>query len=228
MRNITISILAALLPSLATATGYELIFKEEEPGIEPYISRTMITERYLRIDDLSDDSGYVLYDDDTSTVYSISHHNESILVIERDGFDRPALSDKLKTSDKALTDAPRIAGKQVNDYRVELEDENLQEMCTHIQYVPGLLTEAGRMLHEYQITMAGNHVNSLENVPPEFRTPCMLSDQVYFDGAVYAKGLPIMEWRSNGRKKLLEDFSEKQHDAAMFELPEGYRRFSLN
>jgi len=56
----------------------------------------------------------------------------------------------------------------------------------------------------------------------------MLSDQVYFDGSVYEKGLPIMEWRSNGKKKLLQSFDETQADESKFVIPEDYKRLSLN
>jgi hypothetical protein len=210
------------------AAQYELIYKEEEQGIEPYLSRTAVTQRYLRIDDLSDDSGYVLYDDATKKVYSVSHFDRSILVIEREPFTTPAMSENLVTTDVALKDAPKIADKQVHDYRVELKAETIEEMCTHIQYVPGLLAAAGELMHQYHLTMAGSHVGSLEQVPPEYQTPCMLSDQVYFDGKVYAAGLPVMEWRSNGKKKYLQNFQDKSFEAALFELPADYRRINLN
>jgi len=110
-------LLISALPMLAQATAYELVYKEEEPGIEAYISRTVVTDRYLRIDDLSDESGYILYDDKDKTVYSVSHLNSTILVIKRQAFESPAISTSLVTTDEPLKDAPKIAGKTVNDFR---------------------------------------------------------------------------------------------------------------
>lgn len=220
------SLFAASLPSWGA--GYELLYKEEEPGVEPYISRIQVTDRYLRIDDLSDDSGYIVYDDEVGKIYSVSHFDKSILVITSAAVESPVLSKKLLTTDRALEDAPRIGGKTVHDYRVELKDESIQEMCTHIQYVPGMLKAAGEMLHAYQSAMVANQVKTLQQTPVEYQTPCMLSDQVYFDGNVYSKGLPIMEWRSNGRKRILQSFDASEIKAEQFVLPEAYRRFSLD
>lgn len=217
-----------LLPLTVSAAGYELMYKEEEPGIEPYISRIVIDDRYLRIDDLSDDSGYILYDDEIGKIYSVSHYDKSILVISSAATAEPEMSDKLVTSDKLLDQAPKVAGKPVHDYRVELKDESFQEMCTNIQYAAGLMQEAGEMMHAYQTAMVANQVSSLQQTPVEFQTPCMISDQIYFDGSIYSKGLPLMEWRSNGKKRLLQSFKRKAPEEGVFTFPEGYRQFSIN
>ena len=216
-----------LLQSPAAIADIELIYKEEEPGVDAYLSKFSINDRYIRIDDLSDDSGFVIYDDHQRTVFSVSHYDRSVLVIKQDDFEVPEMSTKLVTSDKPLEGAPRIAGKVVNDYRVELKSDNIEEMCTHIQYVPGLLEETGDLLHAYTRTLAGNHAKTLDQVPAEYQTPCMLSDQVYFDGEIYSKGLPVMEWRSNGRKRYLQNYREVKLEDKLFELPADYRRISL-
>lgn len=226
------SIHAAILLFLASTTAVmadiELIYKEEEAGVDPYLSKFSINDRYIRIDDLSDDSGYVIYDNKQDSIYSVSHYDRSVLVIKRADYEVPALSDKLVTTDKALSDAPRIAGKVVNDYRVELKSDNFEETCTHIQYASGWLTNTGELLHAYTRTLASSHARTLSQVPADLQTPCMLSDQVYFDGAIYKKGLPVMEWRSNGRKRFLQNYRETSFDDKLFELPEDYRRLSLN
>ena len=227
--NIHLSIaLLMILPAQAIAAGYELIYKEEENGVEPYLTRLSANDRFMRIDDLGDDSGYVLFDNDDKTVYSVNHDNRTILEITRADFEKPTISKYIVETDEAIKDAPQIGGKQVYDYRVEFDADTLQETCTHIQYVPGLLQPVGMLMNEYQRTMAGSHVRTLDQVPAEFQTPCMLSDQVYFDGAMFAKGIPIMEWHSNGRKKFLQTWKQSEPDKALFDLPEEYRRIRLN
>ena len=47
--------------------AYELIHDEQEVGTDVYRLRTTITNRYLRMDDLSDERGYIVYDHDQST-----------------------------------------------------------------------------------------------------------------------------------------------------------------
>lgn len=217
--------LILLMPMTSHAESYELLYEEQEPGVEPYTSRILVTDRYLRIDDLSDDSGFILYDDELETVYSVSHHNRSTLVIRSGNYERPDLKDSVVISDSELEDAPSISGRTVRDHTVRQIDND--ELCTRVQYVPGLLEEVGEMMHAYQTSLVANQVRTLEGTPPEYRTPCMVSDQVYFDGAIYRKGIPVSESRHNGRKRLLRSYRKSEVDAGMFELPE-YGQFSLD
>jgi len=210
--------------------GYELFYREVENGIDPYISRLSVTQRYLRIDDLSEQqsSGFMLFDAENNTIYSVSHQDKSILVMKPFAYDTPALSDKLVHQDSVLPDAPTIAGKQVHHYRVALEDETISELCTSVQYVPGLLPAVGKILHAWQQVISGNQVKILDRTPEEYRTPCMLSDQVYNRGDYYAKGIVIQEWHSNGKQRVLQDYRKKQFDQSLFELPKDYMHFSLD
>ena len=223
-----ILLLCLAISGFARAASWELIFKEEEPGVEPYLTRMTVTDHHLRIDDLSDDSGFILFDRDDRRIYSVNHDNRTTLIIDAHKFDAPVMDKALKTTDTSLEDAPLVAGKRVRDYRVEWHDESDIEVCTHIQYVPGLLApEVGAVLAEYQRVMAGNNVHNLEATPEEYRTPCMLSDQVYFDGAIYRKGLPIMQWHSNGRQRFLQNYREVEPEAGLFDIPEDYRELRL-
>lgn len=210
--------------------GYELFFKEEEPGIDPYLTRMSVTDKYLRIDDLSESeqSGYMLFDVDAQIIYSVGHANQSVLVIKPYTFEVPKISDKLIVEDVLLKDAPKISGKAVRSYRVELRDKHMSELCTSVQYVPGLLPEIGKVLQHWQRVVSGNQVKTLDHTPLEFQTPCMLSDQVYNTGDYYAKGLVIQEWHSNNKSRLLQDYSRKTFDERFFTVPEDYRQFSLD
>lgn len=216
--------------TLAATDGYELFYREAENGIEPYVSRMSVTSRYLRIDDMSEQpaSGFMLFDAMTRTIYSVSHQDQSILVMKHFDYDAPALSNKLVHEDRAMADAPKIAGRQVFNYRVSLQDDAITELCTSVQYVPGLLPQVGEILHAWQQVVSGNQVKILDRTPEEYRTPCMLSDQVYNRGEYYAKGIAIQEWHSNGKQRVLQDFGKKQFDDSLFALPENYERFTLD
>ncbi len=216
--------------ALAATEGYELFYREAENGIEPYVSRLSVTNRYLRIDDMSEQpsSGFMLFDAKTGAIYSVSHQDKSILVMKHFDYDAPTLSDKLVKEDHAMKDAPKVAGKQVFSYRVSLQDDAINELCTSVQYVPGLLPEVGKILQAWQQVVSGNQVKILDRTPEEYRTPCMLSDQVYNRGEYYAKGIAIQEWHSNGKQRVLQDFSKKKFDDSLFTLPENYERFTLD
>lgn len=211
----------------AGISGVELTYKEGEQGVDPYQTRYIATDRYLRIDDLSEDSGYILFDRRQNKIFSVSHFDRSILIIDNNEYERPALSSKLQTTDVELTAAPKIAGHTVYDYQVELVSDDIQELCTRVQYADGLLPEVGRLFHAYQQVNSGNLVKTLGRIPAEYQTPCMLSDQVYNQGEYYLKGIAIMEWHSNGRHRLLENYQQGEFDASLFELPDGYRDFRV-
>ena len=214
----------------ASVDGYELYYSEREPGVEGYITRMSITGRYLRIDDMSEQesSGFMLFDLQSRQIFSVSHLDKSILVMQDFDYVIPKISDKLVHSDAPLGDAPLVAGRQVHSYRVELKSENIEELCTSVQYVPGLLPEVGKVLHAWQQVVSGNQVKILDRTPQEYRTPCMLSDQVYNRGDYYSKGLVIQEWHSNGRQRLLQDYKKRTFDETLFHLPESYERFTLD
>ncbi len=231
--NKLISLLAVWvlsLPVYAQNQGYELFYRELENGIEPYISRFSVTENFLRIDDMSEQqsSGYILFDVKKNTVYSVNHQDESTLVMESFDYESPEISAFLSTSNLPMQDAPPIAGKKVFSYRVVLQTDEIDELCTSVQYVPGLLPQIGQVLHAWQKVVSGNQVRILDRTPEEYRTPCMLSDQVYNQGDYYAKGLVIQEWHSNGKQRVLQHYRQQFFDDAFFSVPEGYQRFTLD
>lgn len=220
-----IILLTLLSQSHATTDGYRLIYSEIEQGASPSDVRYLITDDFLRIDDLDDPDGYILFDVRQDRIYSISHLDESVLVIDKHEF--PVWrSDDVVTVDKALTDAPKVAGKIVRDYRVELTGAAAKQLCTQIQYVPDLLKTVTSILQRYQLVVSGNQAKIIDRTPVEYQTPCMLADQVYNRGDYYSKGLPIQEWHSNGKQKLLKNYAREQIDDNLFLLPETYRQFS--
>ena len=96
-----------------------------------------------------------------------------------------------------------------------------------IQLVPGLLPEVSKSLQSFQKIISAQQVNSLEKTLDEYQTPCYLVDQVYNKGDYYSKGLPVQEWHSNEKRRQLMNFEDAEVDAAIFEIPQEYRQFSL-
>lgn len=208
-------------------SAYELLYDEQETGTDVYSVRFIITERYLRIDDLSDDSGYILYDDKKSTIYSISHFDNSTLVIPAYEYEKPDMKDKIEEMYQPFTDAPKVSGKTVYHYRVNAKSSS-DDVCMDMQLVPGLLPDVVEILRAYQKVVTGQQARGLKNIPEEYQTTCFLYDQIFNDGQYYKKGLPIQEWHSNGKKKILASYKRLEVNSKLFNRSENYREYSLD
>ena len=208
-------------------SAYELLYDEQETGTDVYAVRFTVTDRYIRIDDLSDNSGYILYDDKESKIYSVSHYDESVFVIPAYKYKKPDMQDKVEEVYQPLTNAPKISGKTVYNYRVNSVSDS-KDVCVDIQLVPDLLPEVTKILRKYQKVVTGQQARSLKNTPEEYQTTCFIYNQVFNDGEYYEKGLPIQELHSNGKKRILTSYKKIDVSSKLFERSENYREYSLN
>lgn len=208
-------------------SAYQLVYDEKEQGTDFYPVTYTITDNYIRVDDGNGESGFILFDIKAKEIYSVSHSDESILLI-------PALSlaDANNAPEsvihyEAMTQAPKITGKQVYSYRVTTDAVVDAEVCMDIKVAAGLLPEIAAKLKQYQSVIAGQQIKNINATPEEFRTPCYMIDQVYNQGLYYDKGIPVHEWHSNEKIRMLRDMGEVEVDSGLFVLPEGYRKFEL-
>jgi len=210
---------------------YQLAYIEREPGTDEYEVTMLVSERYIRIDETGEESGYIIYDDKEKVIYSVAHQDQSILVIKQHAFSEKDSPVKANVEYLQLADAPSVSGKNIFNYRVFVNlgsgvvDE--EETCTEIQLVEGLLPEVRKILHNYQKVVSGQQVKMVDNKINEMQTSCFYVDQIYNTGAYYEKGLPIQEWHSNDRSKLLTTYNKISVDADKFKIPENYRKFSI-
>ena len=211
-----------------TEKAVKLVYLEQEEGVDPYVVTFTVSSDYLRIDDDSDNSGYVLFDISNNRIYSVSHFDKSILVIAQYPEAKHNPDFDIDIEYQALENAPTIAGKQVYNYRVKAIAGEASDTCMDIQLVPGLLPEVSRSLQSFQRIISGKNIASLENTPEEYKTPCYLVDQVYNNGDYYSKGFPIQEWHSNEKRRQLMNYEDAEVDASIFKIPEEYRQYSLD
>jgi len=205
----------------------KLVYQEREEGVDPYLVTFTVSSDYIRIDDDSDNSGYIIFDINKNRIYSVSHFDKSILVITQYPETKHNPDFDIDIEYQVLENAPMIAGKPVYNYRVNAIAGDKSDTCMDIQLVPGLLPEVSKSLQSFQKIISGQHVNSLEKTPEEYQTPCYLVDQVYNRGDYYSKGLPIQEWHSNEKRRQLMNFEDVEVDAEIFEIPQEYRQYSL-
>jgi hypothetical protein len=207
--------------------AYRLEYIEREPGTDEFETSMLVTERYIRIDQPGEAEGFIIYDDKEKTVYSISHHDESVLVIKQHKF-KPADSPvKHEVEYLKLLDAPEIDGHPIFNYRLYVKgDEDMT--CAELQLAEKLLPEVTKMLKNYQMIVSGQQVKLTDNKISEMQTPCYFIDQIYNSGDYYERGLPIQEWHSNDSSRILTSYKKVTVNGNQFKIPEEYRRFSID
>jgi len=223
--------LSILFFGKASARGsidaYELIYEEQEPDTDSYQVKFTVTDCCLRIDQLGDQSGYIIYDNKLHVVYSVAHHDTSVLVIPEYKYKKPDFTETIKVDYHIIPDAPTISGKSIYDYRVTSSDQDKQK-CMVIKLAEGLLPEVSSVFMAYQMMLAGQQSRLLDATPKEYQSGCYLYDQVFNEGEYYQKGLPVQEWHSNGKSRLLLSYKKIKVDPEIFQFEESYKKYSLD
>ena len=201
-----------------------LSYEEREAGTDSYIVRILVSPGYVRFDDGYAASDFALLDRRSRTVFSVSHEDRSILVIENQPNNvTPSPVIKLTETRTPDTEAPAIAGKQP----VHVSYLANGGLCFQAVTVPDVMGDAVAGMAEYAEVLAERQLNNMESVPESMQTPCFLSRYVHAPARQYRDGLPVQEWDDTGYFRTLTDFSENETvPAALFELPGTYERFS--
>ena len=207
---------------------YQLSYIEREPDVDEYEVTILVSDRYIRIDEADEDSGYIVYDDKEKTIYSVSHHDKSVLVIKEHVFSEKDSPVKSQVEYLQLADAPPVSGKNIFNYRVFTGEGESEETCLEIQLTENLLPEVTKLLKNYQNVVSGQQVKLTDNKITDMQTACYFVDQIYNTAKYYDKGLPIQEWHSNERAKILSSYKKITVNNDKFTVPEKYRRFSID
>ncbi len=210
---------------------YQLSYIEREHGTDAYEITMLVSDRFIRIDEVGEDSGFIIYDDKKKIIYSVGHQDKSILVIHQYEFSVDKSPAKANVEYLQLADAPTVSDKNIYNYRVYVNTGagvvDKEETCTEIQLVEDILPDVRRILQNYQKVVSGQQVKMVDNKITEMQTSCFYVDQIYNTGAYYEKGLPIQEWHSNEHSKMLKTYLKISVDSRKFKIPEGYRQFSI-
>lgn len=215
--------LAALPLQAAEIKATALYYRMSEPGIDPYLSRWLITDKFLRIDEGEDADNYVLFDRRKRTVYSVVHNDRTVLDIAHRAVDRKPPK-ALNQESRVIRDenAPTIEGRKT--LRRELHING--GLCYSVVSVEQLLPDAVKAIGEYRQVMAGEHAKNIDNTPVELQQPCDLALHIFSPLWVVEKGLPIQEWNPQGKTMGLLDYKAAEPvDGALFSLPQGYRHY---
>jgi len=200
--------------------GTVLWYAEQEPGIDPYRVRYMVSGDFVRSDEGSDEGGFVLLDRSEQQIYSVVPENRTILQIDGRG-DLPQVPPGLSIEIERSADekAPRLAG----EVPVTLELISNRELCYSAVIVPGHLEQARTALREFARALAVQQSRTLAATPREYQTPCFLSRYLYATDFHLQQGIPLADWSQQGhRRELLDYQTGVELDAGLFELPDGF------
>jgi hypothetical protein len=203
-----------------------LLYEEQEQGTGQYPVRILVSKHYLRFDDNYDASDFLLLDRRTHTLFSVSHEERSILVIEGKPRVTSLPADIVLTEERSEDgDAPTIGGHAPLHVRFMANNE----LCYEAVIVPGLMEMVAEALIEHAELLGLRQLDSLESFPESMQTPCFLSRYAYRPARHYREGLPVREWDSEGYLRTLTDFGKNRSvSPALFTLPDDYEQFRTN
>ena len=214
---------ASAKPKLVSVT--ELFFQESEHGSEPYVTRMLVNENFIRIDEAGAAEGYVLFDRKKLRIFSVLHDSERILVVDpvRPLGEIPA---DLRLTEKVLqeTDAPAVDGIKPKHHQFSANDI----LCYSVIALDGFLPHVTSALKTYHGVLAAQQQETLDATPKELQTPCYRANYVYAAESHISKGFPFEQWDIEGHRRSFMQFNlDKNVDSTLFTLPEGYEFFMI-
>lgn len=220
---LAICLLSFQSPGMANSKATVFWFDELEAGVDPVQVRYLVTSDFLRIDNGNMQDDFILFDAMKKTIFSVSHEDKTILVIENSNWVKPVHKFKTDIVQAPLEGAPVISGKKVQGYKVMVDGE----VCTNIQFIPGLYKSEMQVLKQYQKTLSSQQIRNLVNTPEHMKTPCFMLDVAYNDGGYYDLGMPVQEWHNRGYAKYLKEYKTGNIPESYFKLPVDYKKYSV-
>ena len=211
---------------VVTPISIRLLYKIEEPNIEPYESRIIITNKYIRLDDNNDGNDFVLVDRAKQIVYSVSDENDAILVVKHQEVTIKSpiemYQETVRTPEK---DSPKIDGRELVHYVFKINGQ----ACQDAMVAEGLMKDAADAISEYRQILAGQHAKTLNITPADLRDTCDMAINIFLPDQYLQFGLPIHERDHTGYQRSLIDFDDAyEPKAALFILPKEFDQFSID
>jgi hypothetical protein len=229
MRMFITAVVAAVFPVLVSAAEVEstmLLYQAREPGVAPYSSRILVTERYVRMDDGKDDGDYLIFDRESRLISSVTHSDQTVFEIPpREVNAEPPMPIERRSEAVAQPDAPRVGGKAPELQRLYVNDK----LCYSVVTVPKLMGDAVAAITDFRQVLAGEHAKMLPRLPADMQDACDLALNTFHPAWQVEFGLPLQEWDERGNGQMLMDFNGSlMVDESLFELPEGYSHYNTD
>lgn len=230
MGNRVLVLLGCLLAGLGygVATAAEIRatvvwYTEQEPGIEPYRVRYIVTPAFMRSDDGRDNGDFLLFDRGQRRIYSVVTENRSVLEIDGNAGSPQKPADLVIDIRRHVDQkAPMIGGKSP----LALELVAAEKLCHSALVAPGFLEPVRRAMQEYNLALAAQQLRTLNNTPAAYQTPCFLSRYLYASDFHLAQGMVLADWDGKGKRRELTDYkTDVPVSDALFVLPDGFMHY---
>ncbi len=214
------------LPVLAASQiATVLYFVESERGTNPHATRILVTPEFMRIDDGDDTADFLLFDRTSSTIYTTNSVDRRILVINRQPTTLQPPEVFRHRSDRDKQAYPAISGHKVAHYRLFTNER----LCFEIYASEGLLPTVQQALREFHVVLAGEQASLAQRRPQSVQSTCELANDVFLPSRYLDYGFPIWQQDMRGARRRLVDYkTDVKVEARLFELPQGYARFSID
>ncbi len=218
MRRWIFALSLALSPGwLLAVEAVRLDYLVSEPELDqPYHSRILVTDAFVRLDEGEDDGAYTLYNRVSHQIYNVDPEEETVLVLTPPST-RPRVPGDLDLSYRlvAQPEAPEVAGHRPR--RLELFAGG--RLCRVLMVVPDTLEVALQGLRELRLALA-----RLQGPPDSETDLCEQAELIYAPTRHLDHGLPISD-RWDVQTRLLVNFDRAvQVDDALFDIPLHYQR----
>jgi hypothetical protein len=203
-----------------------LMYQAHEPGIAPYPSRILVTERYVRMDDGIDEGDYLVFDRESLLISSVNHNDRTVFEIPpREITLKQPMPLQRRNEQQPVADAPKVGGTQPEQHLLYVNES----LCYSVVAVPGLMGDAVEALRDFRQVLAGEHAKALPDIPADMQQPCDLALHTFHSGWQLQFGLPIQEWDEAGSGQVLVDYRQGfKVDSGLFALPRDYRHYSTD
>jgi len=206
--------------------SYRITFMEQEQYVEPYPTRIIITQDFLRFDDGENSQDYILFDRSNNVVHSVVTEERTIMSVHpKDTKIKPPI--KLDLTEKDLgemKDAPEINGKKPHHYQLLVNGK----VCSDVIVVNNLMPAAVKALTEFTELMASDSKMTLSSTPADMFNDCDLAMDTFASTRVFKFGFPVQTMGRRDYARTLVDYDEKYKlDKKLLELPKDYKQYTV-
>ncbi len=216
--------LMPLVVSAGQVKMLEVLFSESEPGIDPYSTRYLLSDDYLRLDDGSDEGDFILFDLKTRVIHSFNHEDKTHLKIEPRVIQAIDYALDFKIKKTPMTQAPAIEGNRRVGYELKANGDT----CKHVVSLEGLMPELISVLRDYELVLAEQAKTTLSRVPAAYREPCYMANNYLYVDAYLDGGFPVQVIDYMGKQKKMMSYRPVLKSEQLIQFPQGYRIYKPN
>ncbi len=200
----------------------EVIFVESESGLEPFQTRLLLGDDYLRLDDGDDYGDFVLFDLKTHWIHSYNHEDRTHILV------KPKIVEDI-TSDihwyverQELTDAPMLGGKIPIQHSFYAN----AQLCSQSMNAKGFLSEVSKVLIDYYRVLEDQNKQTVNHIPEAIKTDCYMANHYLFSTEYLKKGFPLYMVDYQGHEKKLLSYRDLEKPKIIMQHPENYSTYN--